>query len=145
MRGREEGNRCVGRKGEKERGKKDESNERVTNLTGGGGGRRERNGRLYLLGFGGSPTIAVSARLYLTPWQPITNISELCRRVPFDTLREEAARSNPISPAWKTLREINCMRRVSPSIIPRRLSPPPLPNSPPVFPSTPSVAVDLSF
>lgn len=55
-----------------------ESNERVTNLR----GVQRANGRLYLLGFGGSPTIAVSARLYLTPWQPITNISELCRRVP---------------------------------------------------------------
>lgn len=112
-------------KKERKERRKDESNERVTNLY--GVGRRGANGRLYLLGFGGSPTIAVSARLYLTPWQPITNISELCRRVPFDTLREEAARSNPISPAWKTLREINCMRRVSPSIIP----PTALPRIPP--------------
>ena len=41
-------------------------------------------------------------------------------RAAFDTLRERGGQTRLVS-ASKTLREINCMRRVSPSIVPRSL------------------------
>lgn len=85
-------------------------------------GVQRANRRLYLLGSGGSPTIAVSVRLYLTPWQPITNKSELCRRVPFDALRWRG--QTRLIRRRKCFSEINCAQPVSfPILLPTSSTP----------------------